>query len=304
MRLATTLRRERCLIVQSYFFWQDILCVPASWLAPCVKRLISLRRNAGVIMDHRPHYRVLQALANIFADSIVCNSRSVRRDTLRRERFVRGKLGVIPNGVREITKVEDARELLVDQYPVLCDVKPLIGMVATLKPQKRHDVFLKALHQARKKCPQMKAILVGNDLGMRARLESMVRELMLENAVVFTGGLKDPGVVFSGIDVFALTSDYEGMPNALLEAMAAGLPVVATRVTGTEEVVADRKTGMLCEAGDDVGIANAMVELARDRSVAKKMGEAARRFVLNKYGMNKMVSRYARLYHSLLSNSS
>src|SRR5262249_50140252 len=147
--------------------------------------------------------------------------------------------------------------------------------------------------------PESRVLLVG-DGPLRADLEALAATLGVGDRVTFAGYRDRPERFLRLMDVFALTSRSEGMPLAILEAWAAGLPVVASRVGGIPEVVADGRTGLLFPAGDDAGLATHLDRLLTDSVAARALGEAGRAEVREKFDVRTMCDTYQRYYRALL----
>lgn len=143
-------------------------------------------------------------------------------------------------------------------------------------------------------------VMVG-DGPLRPTLEARARDLGLNGAVRFLGAVPRAASFLPHFDVFVLSSVWEGMSNSLLEAMAAGRPVVATRVGGNPEVVVDGETGLLVPPRDPRALADAVLRLLGDPALAGRLGEAARRRVESQFTLEQMVSRMQELYDQLLA---
>lgn len=300
-RIGVIARRERLSLLQSFLFWEDAVTVPAARITPGVHAVITSRFNTGDFMDGRPHYKVIQRALNPLTEAVVCNSRGVKSDAVRREGLRPSKAVVIPNGVR-IDRFGHAQPASVgEQYPFLAGADCLAIVVANFKPQKRHDIFLEALAAARREAPGLKALLLGSDMGTLSDARERIVRLGLEEAVAIPGAVPDPERYLAAASLFVLTSDYEGMPNALLEAMASRLPVIATRVEGSEDLVIEGKTGLLVPRGDTGAIARALVRLAKSGAERHRMGRRARQRVERHFSPEAMAARYARLYDRLVN---
>jgi len=172
--------------------------------------------------------------------------------------------------------------------------------VALLRQQKRLDVLLEAV--ALLGNPPIHVTLVG-DGPMRARLEELAKRLDIDDQVVFAGYVPDaPATCLSQADLFVLSSDFEGMPNALLEAMASGLPCVATGVGGVLEIVEHERTGLLVPPGDPEALAWAISRLIEDEALRHSLGRNARDFVLNNFTIEKAATRHQQVYRAVLGS--
>jgi glycosyltransferase involved in cell wall biosynthesis len=168
--------------------------------------------------------------------------------------------------------------------------------VGWLRRAKGLDDLLEALARME---DRLELRLVG-DGPERAALEARARTLKIADRVRFVGQVADPSPHYAGARLFALPSLGEGLSNALLEAMAFGLPVVATRIGGNVDLVEDGVNGLLVEPGDPAQLAAALTRLLRDEPLARRLGAAARRTVLGGYTMDRTVARYVDLYRAAL----
>jgi glycosyltransferase involved in cell wall biosynthesis len=176
---------------------------------------------------------------------------------------------------------------------------PLVGIVARLVPIKAHEVFLAAAARIRGAVPAARFLIVG-DGECRAAVERQVDALGLREAVRFLGWRADLDRLYGDLDVVVLTSRNEGSPVALIEAMAAAVPVVATDVGGVADVVEDGISGLLAPMDDGARIADGVVALLRDPARAAAMGQAGRRRVAAAYDARRLVADVENLYETLL----
>jgi glycosyltransferase involved in cell wall biosynthesis len=176
---------------------------------------------------------------------------------------------------------------------------PLVGIVARLAPVKAHEVFLQAARSVSDRVPGVQFLVVG-DGERRGALEAMARGLGLRDRVRFLGWRADLDRVYADLDLAVLCSRNEGSPVSLIEAMASGRAVVATRVGGVPDVVDDGVTGHLVAPGDPRGLADAMVGLLADPERRRAFGAAGRKRVCPAYGAERLLADVARLYAELL----
>jgi glycosyltransferase involved in cell wall biosynthesis len=175
----------------------------------------------------------------------------------------------------------------------------LIGIVARLVPIKNHRLFLQAAQVVAEAVPQARFLVVG-DGELREELEAYARDLGLNGRVLFTGWRRDLPRLYADLDVVALTSINEGTPVSLIEAMAAGVPVVATAVGGVPDVVVEGETGYLVEGGDVKRLAGAIVELLRNPKEAREMGQKGREVAYPKFAAQTLIANVEGLYAELL----
>jgi glycosyltransferase involved in cell wall biosynthesis len=176
---------------------------------------------------------------------------------------------------------------------------PLVGIVARLVHIKAHEVFLRAAARVAREVLDSRFIVVG-DGERRAELETLAMQLGLAERTHFLGWRHDPERVYADLDVVVLTSRSEGSPVALIEAMAAGRPVVATRVGGVSDVVEDGVTGHLAPSGDTETVAAAVVHLLSDPKRSEAMGQAGRKRVIPRFAMGRLLADLDGLYRDLL----
>ena len=181
---------------------------------------------------------------------------------------------------------------------------PTIGMIARLAPQKGHKVLLDALPAVIRRFPALRVELVGHEhLTTIAELRRYAEQRGVAEHVSFAGFRDDLPTLLAGWDVFVLPSLWEGFGLVLLEAMAAGRPVVASRVGPIPEVVVDGETGLLAEPGRPEALADALIRVLEDPALARRLGEAGRRRVAERFGLGRMIAEITALYDQTLSGT-
>lgn len=175
----------------------------------------------------------------------------------------------------------------------------VVGIVARLSPEKNHACLLQAFAEIYPELPLARLLIIGDGV-LRAQLEAEVRALRLEGGVVFTGARHDVPDLLRECDVFALSSTTEGLPLTVLEAMACGLPVVATDVGGNSEAVRDGETGFLVPSGDHHALAKHLKRLLLDPHLASRMGCAGRQRAEDCFDSRVTARKYAELYRSVI----
>jgi glycosyltransferase involved in cell wall biosynthesis len=223
------------------------------------------------------------------------------RHLVEREGFPAEKVHVIPNGV-DVARFHPLNEgNAVRRELGLAPDSPVIGIVAALRPEKNHALFLQAAKIVRDRIPAAKFLIVGEG-PEREPLEQLTRKFNLGDAVHFLGNRSDIPDVLAAFDVFALTSRIEASPVSILEAMASGKPVVAPRVGSISESVDDGETGYLTEPGNVQQVADRLAELAGDPQRARQMGRAGRAVVAGHWSLERMIEGYERLITSIYRN--
>jgi glycosyltransferase involved in cell wall biosynthesis len=174
-----------------------------------------------------------------------------------------------------------------------------IGVVANLRRVKGLIPFVEAAAQIRAVWPQAEFAIAGEG-ELRSTLEQLAAELGLANSLILPGSLENIAGFLATLDVAVLPSLAEGMPNALLEYMAAGRAIVATSVGATVQLIEDRVTGLLVPPGDSSALARAVVRLLKRPDLARKLGETARRRIFERYSREIMVRRFETFYRRLV----
>jgi glycosyltransferase involved in cell wall biosynthesis len=202
--------------------------------------------------------------------------------------------GVDPAGLRRSSATDGLRE----EFGIP-NGAPIIGTVANFKVHKGHRHLVRAADLVRRERPDARFVLVGSG-PLEGAIQRMTRDLSLQETVVFAGFRSDVPQLIRSFDLFVLPSEHEGLPIALLEAMALGRPVVATRVGGTPEVVEDGATGALVPARDPRALADAVLALLADPARAKRRGRGARGRA-KAFDIRKSVARTEQVYEELLN---
>jgi glycosyltransferase involved in cell wall biosynthesis len=214
----------------------------------------------------------------------------------------RHKLEVLLNGINtEPFRAPFDRAAFRGSLGIPADA-PVIGTVGRLNEVKRQDLLLRAFAQVKTECPAARLLLVG-DGPQRATLEALASQLELGGAVHFAGYQAHPENYLRAMDLFALTSRLEGLPLAILEAWAAGLPVVASAVGGVPDLVAPGANGLLFPSGDEAALTGLLLEMLRAPGRARALGDAGRAEVFAKYDLRRMAGDYDRHYRELLGRN-
>jgi glycosyltransferase involved in cell wall biosynthesis len=176
---------------------------------------------------------------------------------------------------------------------------PLVGIVGRLVPIKGHDLFLEMAARVVERKPDAHFVIVG-DGELWDSLQQQVQRLRLGERVHLTGWRQDLENVYGDLDVLVCSSLNEGTPVSVIEAGAAGVPVVATDVGGVRDVIVDGETGLLAASGDAASLARRVIQVLNDRALAEAMSAAARRWVTGRYSADRLVDDIRTLYLSLL----
>ncbi|MCK4513518.1 glycosyltransferase, partial [bacterium] len=223
---------------------------------------------------------------------------AAERELLERFGVPASKVESVGTGV-DLRRIADARvgEELTRELQIAG--RTVVGIVAKLSPVKGHEHFLRAAAGIAKAHDDVAFLVVG-DGPRRQMLTEMAKELEIEDAVVFAGARDDVPSLLKLMDVFVLSSLSEGSPNAVLEAMAAGLPVIATDVGGLPDIVIDGESGILVPPGDWEALEKAITELLADPERAAAMGRMGLANAADKHDIEKVVRRVEGIMDRLL----
>jgi glycosyltransferase involved in cell wall biosynthesis len=242
------------------------------------------------------HRRMWNFLLAWVTDRILVGSPQVWRDVRRFDGVPACRLRLLPYG---IPLVELETPLGREAARGRLGVKGLvIGAVGRLEEQKGHTHLLAALPEVRREFPGLVVVLVGE--GRRQDdLKRQVQALGLEDTVRFLGTRRDLPEIYRALDLFVQPSLWEGLPLALLKAMGAGLPVVATAVSGSLDAIEDGVNGRLVAPGDPQALAQVIMELLRQPGERRRLADAARQTVADRYSLEAMVRQLEELYLDL-----
>lgn len=184
----------------------------------------------------------------------------------------------------------------------------IIGVIANFRKVKNHIFLVKAIEKLIRLNKDVKVVFVGQSFkndpeSSIEEVHNFIKSSGLGNKIILMGYRTDTPELLSSFDIFCLTSLKEGLPISVIEAMAAGLPVVGTNVDGINEVVIPGKTGLLVNLGDVDGLATALYTLIENTDLRHKMGQAARQRAEKKYSLERCISEYEALFLSILQSS-
>lgn len=297
MAIRDLVRAEQIDVVHAHDPYSNSLAAPAVRLAGRGAMIASHRWWRNV---HRTKVRVANRLAYRLAHRVLANSPSVGELVVREEGVRRERLVVIPNFVDEeaFTPLDvDCRAALRERVGLSAgDIA--VGVVANLYPVKNHAMLVRAAGRLNAEWPLLRFVLIGEGQE-RDALTRLRRDLRLEDRVLMPGCVtNEPGL--AGIfDIAVLTSREEGFPNWIVEAMAAGLPVVATNVGGVRDAVLDGETGTLVASDDDASLARELDRLLRDDAFRLRAGTVATARARSLYHVSTVMRSLETLYEDL-----
>ncbi|MEI6831870.1 MAG: glycosyltransferase family 4 protein [Candidatus Omnitrophota bacterium] len=244
-------------------------------------------------------YLFLEKLCAQFSSAIVVVSRWDKRQAARQLVGRQDKYKLIRYAINYEELKNNTEGSKVRKEFGLSEADLVIGMVACFKPQKAPLDFIKLASVIKKDFPNAKFILVGDGIE-REKVRALINKLNLKEQVILTGWRHDVASILFCLDIFVLTSLWEGLPIAVLEAMATGLPVIATDTGGISEVVLHGKTGYLVKPGDIEALQGRLKELLMNPSLRKEFAnQAITTLGFNEYSLDNMLKNTSQLYSDL-----
>jgi glycosyltransferase involved in cell wall biosynthesis len=298
-RLLSILRRDRIQILHAHLFLANVAARLLGRMAG-VPVVITSHHDTDLWMG--PHHRLLESLTAPLSDAVVACSEAVRH-------WARERYGLRPGLVRTLHNATEipapgpddaAARARVRRELGAADADLLVGAVGRLdEPKKGIPIFLAAARLLAREFPRVRFAVVGEGPSRQA-LEARAAREGVSHRTVFAGERRDIHRVMRAFDLFVQPSLWEGFGVTLLEAMAAGTPIVATRVGGVPEVVLHGETGILVPPGDPEALAAAAAGLLRDRDRAAALARAGRGRVESEFRIDRLVAETAALYRELL----
>jgi glycosyltransferase involved in cell wall biosynthesis len=287
------LRQQQVQIVQTFFESSDLWAGFVAKTVPQVK-LIWSRRDMGILRARKHHigYRLLAAAP----DAVFAVSEQVRRYCIEVDRIDPSRVLAIHNGL-DLSGWDRA------PGPSKASGKVLIATVGNIRFVKGHDVLVRAAALTVSHFPNVVFSIAGDVLETTyfAELQALIGKLNLSEHFVFAGGVKDLRQYLANADIFVLPSRSEGFSNAIIEAMASALPVVATDVGGNGEAVENGVSGLLVPSEDPLALSSAINQLLSDPALATRMGAAGRKLATDRFTTEAMMNQVAGAYAALLS---
>jgi glycosyltransferase involved in cell wall biosynthesis len=274
-------RDRRIAVVHTTELYSNIFGLPGAALAGVPVRIGNRRE---INPDKSAAQIALQRAAYGCAQRIVANSHAAA-DRLIAERVPQRKVAVIPNGL----------DFHAFEPRIAAERPRRVAVVANLRPEKGHDVLIDAAADVLRRVPDARFDLVGGGPELDA-LVARAEARQVRHAFAFLGHQDNVAARLAAADLFVLPSRSEAFPNAVLEAMAAGMPIVASAVGGIRELIDDQQTGLLVPAGDPRALADRIVRLMTMPRLAQRLGEAARAAAEARYSFERMVSSFDALY--------
>jgi glycosyltransferase involved in cell wall biosynthesis len=296
LRMAAFLRRGRFDIVHAHDLWANLLAVPAAWMAR-VPVILSSQRDLSHLDFYQGRNKKWLRRVQKLSRLVVANAGSIRDGLIADEDFSPDKVRVIYNGVDmdRFTKVQPDRGRL---FPGVTG--KLVAFVGNMHTDvKGHPTLIAAAAEVVRDFPETRFLLVG-DGAARSDFEAQAASLGIQANVLFLGRRDDVPEILACSDVAVLPSKAEGLPNAVLEYLAAGLPTVASNVGGNAEVIREGVSGLLVPPGDAGALSSALLKVLRDPDLARRLGAAGQEHVRTNFSFERMIDQVDQLYTELL----
>jgi L-malate glycosyltransferase len=296
VKLALFLRKQRFQILHAHDLWSNIVGMAAAILARTPVSITSQRdlsHDAWYGTYRRKVLRFLQRRSSL----ILTNAKAIRDGLIQHDHLPPDKVCVIYNGVDlDRFHVPADRE---HNFPGSTGNKLIVLVGNMITDVKGHEVLISAAPEVVQAHPTTKFVLVGEG-SKRTEFEQQVKELGLQANFLFLGRRGDVPAILACCDIAVLPSLAEGLPNAVLEYLAAGLPVVASALGGNLEIIQDGVTGLLVPPQDSQALAAALTKLLSDNDLALGIARAGREYVHQNFSFDRLVADMDQLYAKLL----
>lgn len=295
LRLRALIRSERPTVIHARNLgaWPEIAV--ARLAAPSMAPLVFSFHGVAEVRPIPLRWRLLSRILAHISSEMFTVSRGSRRYLVDRVGLNEKRICVIPNGVDTERFSPAARRSASNGVT-------RVGTVGSLSAVKNQALLVRACHRLLLQGKAL-ALDIAGEGPERATLQSLIDSLGLAGQVRLRGHLDDTPAFLRELDIFVLPSDSEAHPNALSEAAASGLACIATRVGGIPEIVDQGRAALLFDPGDEMALTRLVGELIDDGNRRRELGEAARRFTVANYSMEKMLDRYAAMYRRLSCKS-
>lgn len=297
--LRKLIRREKVDIVQTYFETSNLWGGLVAKLSGAL--LLSSRRDMGILRKtkHALAYRVV----NLLSDRVLAVSEEVKRFCVDADRISPNKVSVVYNGVdlKHIAAEDSYDNPFTDTD--WAGASHIITCLANIRRVKGIDVLIKTAQRVCRELPNAVFVIAGSlyERDYSEEVQAMIRSLGLEKNVRLLGFVGDPVPLLKMSDAFCLLSRSEGFSNALLEAMACGIPSVVTRVGGNPEAITGGENGFLVPVEDDAAAAEKLLCVLRDHERGRQIGERGRNSVQTRFSADVMIQKLIGVYRDLLA---
>jgi glycosyltransferase involved in cell wall biosynthesis len=294
IRIAAILRAEKIQIVHSWSFHTNPYAALAGRLASVPLRLGSMRENYSLLTE-----RLVRRVGYFGLDALTTNSRSAALQ-VKEFGLTSAPVRFISNGVHIPDRVNQADRLRLKRELGFSDSEILIGNIARLDGNKNQAMLLRAFASLTEKWSDLRLVIIG-DGPLKCQLAETAQDLGIASKVSIPGSIPQAARYLSAMDVCCMTSYTEGLPNLVMEAMAAGLPVVSTSCGDCADLIEHGVSGYLISVNDDGGLTAHLELLMTHPELRLRMGHAGREKMRREYSVEGMVGRMVQFYEYLLA---
>ena len=256
-----------------------------------------LRSHKWMLKPKKWFYKWLDLYASTRVSGFIAVSSEVKQAMVQDIGSIGDKITVVPNGVDVRRYLPDADKRKQRKKLGLDSEARIISVVATFKEQKGHRYLIEAVPSLKNRFPDLLILLIG-DGELKQELENLTNQSDLSDTIKFLGARGDIPDLLSASDLFVLPSLWEGLPMALVEAMASGLPIVATEVSGSKQAILPGKTGLLVEPGNALELEKAIAQMLDEPELGRQMGAAARLRADEDFSAERQARDHLKLYQA------
>ncbi len=299
--LVRIIRQRKIDIVRTHGYFPNLYGRYAAILtnAKCV---VSSEHNQYKGLELKPKRRIIRRLLALRTNALVAVSEAVKADMVLYDRIPADKINVIYNGF-DIDSIPAGDRTRTRRSLGIPEDVQVIGAIGRNEDQKGHRFLIEALSLIKDSHPKAMVLLIG-DGKLHGVLKDYAQKMGVASRMIFAGLRKDIPDVLAAMDIYAMPSLWEGFGNALIEAMVASRPVVATSIGPFQEILTDGTDALLVPVKDSQALASAIVRLLDDPALAQALGRAARQRVIDRFGIKNTVAQQMELYASILNGRS
>ena len=294
-QIASLLRSENIQIVHSWSFHTNPYAAVAGRLAGIPLRLGSMRENYEALADNK----FIRWISSRGLDMLIANS-AIAADQVRQLRLMRAVVRVVPNGVYIPQQVSQAERSQLKSELGFSDTHLLIGSIGRMDSNKNHAMLLHIFAALTEKWPALRLVIIG-DGPLKSHLAAMAEQLGVAQKVCLPGSIPRAARYLQTMEVFCLTSHTEGMPNVVMEAAAAGVPVVSTTCGSSVELIESGVTGFLVSPNDVASMSKHLDLLLANAEQRCNIGQAAREKMCRAFSVQAMLTRMTQIYEEALA---
>jgi glycosyltransferase involved in cell wall biosynthesis len=297
-RLYRLMRAEQFDLLHTHLFRADLFGLPIGKLAGIPGRVSTVHNTEDFFKNSLVGLALRRSFG--FAFQLIAISEAVKKSLIEDVRMATNRIRVIHYGIEnESSQIFQDTSIDIRQQFAIGENIPLIGTVGRLAAQKGHRYLIEAFAKVKRSFPTAKLLIVGHDSeGLRENLEKQIADANLAGEV-FLPGYLDGAQVIQTLDIFVLPSIWEGFGLVLLEAMNAGKPIIASRITAIPEIVKDQETGLLVPPGNAQELAHAICLLLSRPDWAKTLGQSGKRRLETAFTLERMVQQTVHVYDKL-----